>query len=208
MKISHTQLEDCRANPRAWIQARAGADPFFTLGYNQALLHAIHQYHKAAGDARAARKYLEGLIERHFKNENRSEQIQEWLKAYIRWHRNSGVIVADSKFRIKLSVGVVLELRGEMHRFDFLPNGYRAMLLGTYAQNWTNQLRMPLLQRAAAFRFGRPVEDISIGVQYLDGSELEEKRYSRNEITKAEEDFRNLSVKVEGYARNIPGLLG
>jgi len=206
MNISHTQLDDCRSNPRSWVQAKAGPDPFFSYGYNQALLHSIHHYHRSSGDARSARRYLQASIDRNFENEARSEQIQEWLDAYIKWCRRSGVIIADSKFRIKLNLGVLLELRGEMHRLDVLPSGYRALLLGEYPSNWKNQLRMPLIQSAVAKRYGRPVDNIAVGVQQLDGSGLTVKEYSQAEIAKAESEFRSISGIVEAYARNIPGL--
>jgi hypothetical protein len=110
MKISHTQLDDCRANPRSWVQAKAGPDPIFSFGYNQALLFAIHRYHRSNGDADETRQYLEDVIDRNFKNEARSDEIQDRLDTYIKWHERSGVIVADSKFRIKLNLGVTLEL--------------------------------------------------------------------------------------------------
>jgi hypothetical protein len=207
MNISHTQLEDCRKNPRSWVQALAGPRPFFKMGYNQALLHAIHRYHRSSSDASTARKYLQKLVDKHFQNEARSEDIQEKLEAYIKWHKGSGLIVADSKFRIKLNLSVLLELRGEMHRFDMLPNGYRAMLLGDYSPNWEHQLRMPLLQRAAALRFGRPVSDVSVGVQHLDGSHIKVKLYPKAEIAEAEADFKKLSRSIQGYAANIPGLI-
>jgi hypothetical protein len=115
MNISHTQLDDCRSNPRSWVQAKAGPPPFFSFGDNQAVLHAIHHYHRSNGDARGARQYLQECIDRNFENEDRSDQIKDWLDAYIKWYRQSGVIVADSKFRIKLNLGVFLELRGELH---------------------------------------------------------------------------------------------
>ena len=207
MNISHTQLEDCRTSPRSWVQALAGPRPFYTMGYNQALLHAIHRYHRSSGDAPTSRKYLQQLIDKNFQNEIRSGDIQDKLEAYIKWHKKSGLIVADSKFRVKLNLDVLLELRGEMHRFDMLSNGYRAMLIGEYLPNWEQQLRMPLLQRAAALRFGRPVNDVSIGVQHFDGSDILVKQYSKAEITKAVADFKKLSSAVQGYAENIPGLL-
>jgi hypothetical protein len=207
MNISHTQLDECRANPRSWVQAKAGPSPFFAFGYNQALLHAIHRYHRSNGNAPDATQYLEDTIDRNFKDGARADQIRDWLQAYIRWHERSAVVVADSKFRVKLSLGVLLELRGEMHRLDVLPGGYRALLLGPYPRGWQNQLRMPLLQRAVAMRYGRPIDDVSVGVQHLDGSGLAVNLYSRNEIATAESEFRSLSAVVQGYARNIPGLI-
>lgn len=208
MNVSHTQLEECRSNPRTWVSAKAGPAQQFSYGYNQALVHAIHKYHRSAEDGDLARRYLQDLIDKNFTNEVRSEQIQDWLDSYIKWHRGSGTLVADTKFRIKLNLGVLLELRGEVHRLDVLPSGgYRAILLGDYPQNWRNQLRMSLLQRAVANRYGRPVQDIAVGVQHLDGSGLLVRSYSQSEISRAENDFRNLSTTIEGYARSIPGLI-
>src|SRR5262249_11274454 len=108
---------------------------------------------------------------------------------------------------IKLPLGVLLELRGSVHRLDVLPNGYRAILLGNYQPNWKNQLRMPLLQRAVARKFGRPADKVTMGVQYLDGTSLVEHQFSQRDVTNAENEFKNLSGAVEGYARKIPGLL-
>src|SRR5208337_997217 len=96
--------------------------------------------------------------------------------------------------------------RGEMHRLDVLPNGYRALLLGQYPRDWETQMRMPLLQSAVARRYGRPIDHIAVGVQHLDGSGLTAKKYSQAEIAAAESDFRNISRIVERHARNVPGL--
>ena len=207
MNISHTQLDDCRSNPRSWVQAKVGPAAFFSFGYNQALLHAIQHYHRSLGDAGSARRYLQESVDRNFENEVRSEEIKEWLDAYIKWCRQSGVIVADSKFRVKLNLGVFLELRGEMHRLDVLPGGYRALLFGQYPRDWENQIRMPLLQGAVAVRYGRPMDHIIVGVQHLDGSDLVVRQYSQAEIATAESEFKRLSSIVEGHARNIPGLI-
>jgi hypothetical protein len=207
MKVSHTQLEDCRSNPRSWVRAKVGPEPFFSMGYNQGLLHAIHRYHRSNGDADDARQYLQALIDRNFENQQRSDEIQDWLESYMNWCRRSKVVVADTKFRIKLNLGVMLELRGEMHRLDVLPNGYRALLLGAHRRTWESELRMPLLQLAVSRRYGRPPDSITVGVQHLDGSSLATRQYSQSEIRAAEAQFRNLSGIVEGYARNQPGLL-
>jgi hypothetical protein len=93
-----------------------------------------------------------------------------------------------------------------MHRLDVLSRGYRALLIGSYHQGWKDQLRMPLLQHAVAMRYGRPIEDVEIGMQHFDGSGLVMTRYSKAEIATAELEFKKLSKTVEGYARNIPGL--
>jgi hypothetical protein len=128
----------------------------------------------------SARQYLQDSIHRNFENEERSEQIQEWLDAYMQWYQRSRVIVADTKFRIKLNLGVLLELRGEMNRLDVLP---------------------------VANRYGRPLQNIEVGVRHLDSSGLITKQYSPGEVARAELEFKNLSRMVENYAQNIPGLI-
>jgi hypothetical protein len=207
MKISHTQLDSCRKNPRSWIQEQASPSFGPRFGYNQALTNAIHRFHKS-GDAEGVHRFLELSIERHFKDETRSAQIVEWLDSYIGWCRQSRVLVSDSRFNIRLSCGVWLELSGQIHRLDTVNSGYRAILLGDYPVNWRNQLRMPLLQRAIASRYERPEGEIEMGVQQLDGSGIDIQKYTSQEINAAKTEFKQLSSTLQLYARNYPSLLG
>jgi hypothetical protein len=208
MKISHTELDQCRVNPRLWVQAKATpGSSFRTYGYNQALIHAIRRFHKLGDDANSARQYLQSSLAEHFENQARSDQVLDSFDEYVSWCVQSAVVVADSKFRIKLDLGVALELRGEVHRLDIIQGGYRAVLLGDYPANWRKQLRMPLLQRAVASIYGRPVEEIEMGVQHLDGSDLVVCKYSSRQQRQAEREFTSLSGVVFELAGQFPGLL-
>ena len=208
MRISHTQLDECRANPRSWVHAKASPSSSFPrYGYNQALLHAINRFHKSDGDAHSARLYLEESLDRNFENQTRSNYVLEQFEDYLAWCQQSAIVVADTKFRIRLDLGAQLELRGEMHRLDMVQNGYRGLLLGDYPPNWGTQLRMPLLQRAVALIYGRPVEEIAVGVQHLDGSKLIVRHYSSREIRQAEQEFIALSRVVFELASQYPTLV-
>jgi hypothetical protein len=171
-----------------------------------ALKYAIHRYHKTE-DAENARKFLQESVDRHFKNEARSTQILECLDRYMNWCGQTGVVVSDSKVPIKLNLGVWLELKGEVHRLDVLESGYRAILLGEYPRDWSAQIRMPLLQRAVAYRYGRPAEAVSIGVQRFDGSGLVVQKFLQSQIQSAETEFKELSSRLHRYARSYPNLI-
>jgi hypothetical protein len=199
MKISHRELEDCRRSPRTWWQARQSAGGFRSFGYGQALLNAIHRYHRT-NSARAARAHLQEMIERNFTDEARIDQLQADFASYIRWHRSSGVIVADSNIRLSYSIGSFFDLGGLISRLDVTGDGYRAIILGAGRPNWQSELRMPLIQSAIALKYGRPVDDVSVGVQEPDGGALQEQSYTSSEIATARREFERLGKGVQRLA--------
>jgi hypothetical protein len=200
MKISHRELEECRRSPRMWWRARQSVGGFRSFGYGQALLNAIHRYHRT-DSARAARSHLRQMIERNFANEKRIEQLEADFESYIRWHRRSGIVVADSNIRLSYSIGAFLDLGGLISRLDITGVGYRAIILGAGQSNWRNELRMPLIQNAIALRYGRPVDEVAIGVQEPNGSALEEQIYTSVQIASARQEFQRLG---EGVRRLNP----
>ena len=200
MKISHRELEECRRSPRAWWQGRQSASGFRSFGYGQALLNAIHRYHRA-NSARAARSHLRQMIDRNFTNDRRIEELEADFESYIRWHRRSGIIVADSNIRLSYSIGAFLDLGGLISRLDITDAGYRAVILGAGRPNWSSELRMPLIQSAIALKYGRPVEEVAVGVQEPNGRALEEEIYTSAQIAGARQEFQRLG---EGIRRLGP----
>ncbi len=197
MKVSHRELEACRAGPLAWVQARlSGGSTFSRFGYNQALLNAIRKYHKSGDDAPSARRHLKELIDRNFKNESRIDETEDALQSYISWHEASGTVVADTNIRLSYGIGGYLELGGLITRLDVIPTGYRAVLLGPLGAQWKSQLRMPLIQDAIAIKYGRPVSTVSVGIQDLDGGNLQQTTYTVDEIQRARADFRRLGKTI------------
>ena len=197
MKISHRELEDCRQRPQSWAQGRLSAiSTWRSFGYNQALMNAIHKYHRTGDDVDFARQHLESLIERNFTNDDRIGEITEKLDAYVSWHQTSGVVVADTNIRLSYSSGGYLELGGLVSRLDVTDAGYRAVILGLPRPNWRRELRMPLVQEAIAIKYGRPVGNIEVGVQALDGSNLATTSFSMRAISAAKSAFRELGSLV------------
>jgi hypothetical protein len=64
-------------------------------------------------------------------------------------------------------------------------DGYRGVLLGARTTKWQTELRMPLIQRALADMYGRPLELFSVGFQELDGSALDVVQYSARQDQRA-----------------------
>ena len=197
MKISHKQLEECRQQPRQWLVNVSGS---YTgprrLGYSQVLQLAIHLYHKD-GSAANARQHLSTLMARaDFRNAVRVDLTEASLDSYIDWHSASGTITADHRVRLLLDIQGYLALSGEVSRVDITPEGYRGVLLGVPPRGWRDQLRMPLLQRALSRKYGRPLNELSIGVQELDGSGLAITNFSLRRITEAEREFLDLGQQV------------
>lgn len=195
MKISHRELEECRRSPRVWWQGRQSAGAFRSFGYGQALLNAIHRYHRT-GSARAARLHLRGMIDRNFTDEKRINDLEAALESYIRWHRRSGIIVADSNIRLSYSPRGFLDLGGLISRLDITDTGYRAIILGAGRAHWRNELRMPLIQSAIALKYGRPVDEVAVGVQKPDGRAMKEQIYTSSQIASARQEFRRLGEMV------------
>lgn len=180
--------------PRRWIASRLSPPGGWSFGYKQALLSAIHRLHRLG--ATAARQHLRGMINAHFKDGVRITRIEADLESYIDWANQSNLIVADSKFRINLDIGGFLVLGGEVSRLDMTDVGYRAVILGDKPADWRQQLRLPLIQRAAAMKYGRPIQEIAVAMQNLDGTGLESLCFNEADISQAENDLRTLGESI------------
>ncbi len=197
MRVSHKQLEECRQQPRQWlVNSATGYSGPRKLGYSQVLQLAIYRYHKEqSGDA--ARRQLESLIARaDFRNAARVDLMRADLDSYLNWHTSSGTITADHRVRLSLDLKGYLVLRGELSRVDITDEGYRGILLGVPQRRWQEQLRMPLLQRSLSLRYSRPMNEISIGIQDFDGSNLSVAQFSSRRIAEAEREFVSLGDQI------------
>jgi hypothetical protein len=204
MKISHGELELCSQQPRAWVREKLTTAPHgLKMGYRRALLLSIYRYHKTKQTI-VARQYLRDIIQRHqFKNMARIDEIEVAFESYVKWCASENIAVADSQVRIGLGSGS-LTLIGEVHRVDVTPEFYRAILLGSFPANWRKQLRMPLIQKAISEQFARPLNEVAVAVQQLDGSNLQVRSYSANTVARAEGRFKELARRLEHYARAFP----
>lgn len=136
------------------------------------------------------------MINAHFKDEARIARIEADLESYIHWAEQSNLIVADSRLRINLDIGGFLVLGGEVSRLDITDVGYRAVILGDKPADWRQHLRLPLIQRAGAMQYGRPVQEMAVAMQNLDGAGLESLSFNEAEINQAENELRTLGESI------------
>jgi hypothetical protein len=200
MKISHTQLESCLANPSGWYRASLAAVPHpYMMGYDRVLRLSITRFHKSSRPS-DARQYLAEMIRKHnLTNVDRIREIETNLDRYIKWATTQRLKVADTKLNIAYQVGSI-ELRGEVGRVDVTSLGYRAILFGSAPADWEKQLRMPLIQSAIAEIYSRSREKTTVGFQKLDASSLATTTYSEAEIQRAERRFRALGRTLNEIA--------
>jgi hypothetical protein len=200
MRISHTQIELCLANPRTWYRASLAAESHpYLMGYERVLRLSILHFHRSSGPA--ARDYMTEKIRMHnLKNVGRIAEIETSFDRYVKWAAKERLKVVDAKVKIAHQTGF-LELRGEIGRVDVTSTGYRAVLLGNVPVDWEQQLRMPLIQAAIALMYGRPQEKTEVGFQELDASHLATRIYSEREIQKAQHKFMALGRIVRGLER-------
>ena len=191
MRIRHGEIAELARDPIRWAATRSGGGGPRRMSYARALILAIQKFHKT-DSADAARRHLDGLIARAaLKNSLRIDDALSSLDAYLEWCRGSGLVVADAGARLGLSIGPFI-VSGQINRVDVVSNGLRGVLLGTAAPEWQEELRMPIIQRGLAELYGRALEELVVGVQRPDGSDLAEAQYSRSEVDQASASLENL----------------
>lgn len=201
MRISHTQLGSCLIQPRQWLRDIALPKSGRKMSYKRALKYAIGKYHKTTSSI-DARQHLKRLIANSdLKNRSRIDEVELALDLYMKWHQDSDISTADSNTPILLDVGGYLELSGLVSRVDVTEDNYQGVLLGVTDSNWKDQLRMPLIQRALAEKYFRPIQDIVVGVQAIDGSSLEVVTFSPSQILEAEREFKDLGERIKTMTR-------
>ena len=200
MRISHTQLESCLANPRSWYRAAIAEESHpYLMGYDRVLRLSIFRFHHAS--AQVARDYMAQMVRRHhFKDAGRVREIESSLDRYIAWVSTEALRVADTNVKIACEIGF-LELRGEISRVDVTATGYRAVLLGRVPPDWRSQLRMPLIQLAVASMYGRRQDRTEVGFQNLDASNLVTSLYTQQQVERARRRFTALGRVVRRIER-------
>lgn len=193
MRLSHTELAACLANPRSWLASRRKAGGPRTLGYDQILKLGILRFHRAGGsDPEQAREHIRALLER-LTDKTRKENVLRRFGEYVDWFAGSGLVVGGVRIRIALEASASLTLSGEVSRVDVVDVGYRGVLLGRHSADWKSEMRMPLLQLGLAEVLARPVQEVTIGVQDLDGGGLASTRFAERAIARAQVRLRGLA---------------
>lgn len=202
MRISHAELDVCLGNPRYWFASRNASSHPYRTGYDRALQLTIYHYHRTS--AQEARAYLASIIsEQEFKNATKVSQIENGLESYIIWAHTENLRPAAVKPNISFACGF-LELRGELGRIDVTPSGYRAIILKGPPVGWQDQLRMPLIQDAVSETYGRPADEIEVGFQRPDSTDLQTVCYDAKHRERARTRFRTLGRAIQRVSRAKP----
>lgn len=185
MKVSHRELTELERNPEAWaLRRRSAAARRFSVGYDKVLSLGIRAFERH-GSAPEARQHMQRILLRNeLKKSQKIEDLMDRFERYVGWRTSSGLSVMETAARLKCEIGPVT-LTGEVDRVELVDQGYRGVLLGKSTADWQNELRMPLLQKALASRYEKPVESFAVGVQELDASGLQEIRFDAGQIEKA-----------------------
>lgn len=198
MRISHTELEHCRGNPVRWVASKLDSGKgAFSYGYNQALKSAIYAFHNS-GDPRDGTKYLFEKLQR-FMDETRKSQCERSLLDYLKWARTAGVIVAQCRVRLNLVLEGSVALGGEISRVDVVPDTdtYQAIILGDRPRDWKDELRFPLIQYEIADQYHRPIKQVRVGFQDIDGANLETVHYGNSRIDSALLEAKQIGTTIE-----------
>ncbi len=194
LRISHRVFEEIARNPRNWRNIVNQYSSFISMGYDGYTKLAIIKYHKTNSEIEA-QNALSRYLSR-FRNMDRISECEDVLTEYIQWHQLNNPIVIDIKRRINVDINYGNSIYGEITRVDFTPTGgYSGILLGNKADNWQSELRMPIIQFGLSQVYYRSVADFSVGVQNLDGSELET-------ISFSSVDIKNALKKAESLSKN------
>ncbi len=195
MKISHKDLEACRLSPKSWVEAQGLNGGGRRLGYGRALALAIMEFHKTNSVASASAK-IDQYVAKNFTNEKRIANLYQNLDDYATWFDGSAVISADSNVLLAFPVDQNWQLGGYVARIDSLASRYRAILFEGIAAGWKDQLRMPLIQIAIAQLYGRPANEVRVGLQEIDGNVIADTRYSKAQRDAAFMEFMGIGSKV------------
>lgn len=194
MKISHSELEACRKDPAGWLAKSGG---FARGGYASDVKLAISHFHKT-GSHKAAQEKLEEYLKKYV-NAQKKQWARDTLDNYVVALDKSDWLVADTKLRLSLELGHGVVMSGEMSRIDVNPKSgqYQAVLLAESIDgNWKSELRWPLVQLAVSQKYSREIEEIAVGMQTLDGSVIDTRRFSKSKTTECMAEAADLADTI------------
>jgi hypothetical protein len=200
-KISLTELEEVRRDPKGFRQKKETAGPFQGgRSIFQVLKRSIYEYHKSM-DALTAINYLEGKLE-SFKSRARCEKAAGDLQWYIAEHQNRGWATILRKYNITIPLSTQyldsLKITGEISRIDMHPNGtYAAWLFNKRdLGNWIDELRMPIIQNAIAVEMGAEPALVHVGLYCFGNHAVSIHNFTNVEINRAHLELESLFRKM------------
>jgi hypothetical protein len=196
MKLSLTQLETARANPRAMaIALRSGEKAHLSFSRALALYLSARKYHQENDDLSSARDYLIDVYRRNFVRPQEMLKLLDELERYAAAYRASGNTIIRLRTRISITIDTDFQLTGEIPRLDLVPNGgYAVWLFSRSANQWRDELRMPLIQLYFAQTLGVAASGVSVGFYFFSAARYESYRYPQTKIDAAMRECRRLGI--------------
>jgi hypothetical protein len=195
MRLKHGELEQLRNDLDAWVARKRAEGSGPRMSYKHATRMGIYRLHRGENVVAAVR-YLNGFMDSHrLSNAVKRTEAENNIAEYYDWMEKETAAFIATKTRIQFSVTSDVSIGGERPRIDLLAteDGYRAILLGETDAAWASQLRMPLIQRAVATTLKRPEHLVSVGVQGLDGTNLDVTAYSKRKIDASAKELIDLA---------------
>jgi hypothetical protein len=212
MRISLSELEQARRDPRAYVRQREGRGGgfFFKSGY-ATLQRAVFRFHQSKGNLEEAKKYLQESYERQFKHRQKLEGYIEQLERYTLEFANRGNRVFKVRDRLVIPVPEELanqvSVTGQIPRLDFVPSGgYNVWLFAKQPVDWRAELRLPLIQAAYSKKLTAGLNEVKVGVYDFSTATYTDYSFDEQEVTEANHELVDLLQQVTAISsRNTLG---
>lgn len=197
MKIKFGALEGYRQNPKSFWNKGVGFPRKSSFSRWQ---DAISYYHKKDEDLKKAEEYLKLTLSKV--KTLKDSQLIEYLGNLQEYHNDYSKL-DSSIFEFRETMNFPLKfdytLSGWIPRLDINleRDGYSAYFFEKTEYDWYNELRFPVLQHFLSDNFDCKVEDIFVGVYFLDKGIHLKKSFSGKEVISAKEELDYLVEQIE-----------
>ena len=196
MRLSLTQLETARSDPRAMATTlRSGTKSRLRFSRAQALYLSARKFHKQNDNLTAARDYLIAVYRRNFLQPKEMLKLLNELDLYAGAYQATGNTITNLGARISITIDSDFQLTGEIPRIDIVPSGgYAIWLFSRSDRQWKDELRMPIIQYYFAQTFGVDISSVSVGFYFFTAARYDSNRYSQAKIDNARRECRSLGA--------------
>jgi len=204
MTLLFSQLESARRNPARFAREHARGGGFNSRNFRTYVVAAVRRFHRGMSKADVTKFFEEkcaAKLSLLSYSQHRADNYKRVLGAYCDAFSPADCQYIESHKRVSLQVGNHL-LTGKIDRFDLQdPIGYRATAIQLTPQNWKDELRWPLIQKALANEMGCAPSDVEIGVFSFDDGRYGYQVYPDADISAAEAEAESVLTAVE---KNLP----
>lgn len=191
-KISFSQLEKARNNPKAFAKSLDnpdGSTPRFSKFMAWQL--AVFEYHKQKSNISKAINYFDSLFSRNFANNTKNKiEKEEWieqLEAYTLDEIKRKLICVEHKKRISIPLTGKIRLGGELPLIKMNNKlGYSVYFFSRSNTPWEDELRFPIIQNyISQVLYNVDLSEVEVGIYSLDSKKHFQNTYKLNEVQEA-----------------------